>query len=150
MALDVRDTLLIALLVLFLGQYLNQRLRFLRAYNIPEPVTGGLLASILFALIRLFGKEPSLFLGCEGIRHVPYSVSHEIGNEYCWSGELGMGNVECGIRNVSNSKCPQCGMTSTDCGLWKQEMCFLPHSEIHIPHSDDCRHLKSSTFIFYA
>ena len=27
-----------------------------------------------------------MFLGCKGIRHVPYSVSQEIGNKYCWSG----------------------------------------------------------------
>ncbi len=50
-ALDSRQTLIIAILVLYLGRYLNGRFRPLREYNIPEPVTGGLLASLLFGLV---------------------------------------------------------------------------------------------------
>ena len=38
------------ILVLFIGKWLNQRLAPLREYNIPEPVTGGLLFSVGFAL----------------------------------------------------------------------------------------------------
>jgi len=38
-------------MVLFLGKYLNQRIPFLREYNIPEPVTGGILASLFFSAI---------------------------------------------------------------------------------------------------
>jgi ESS family glutamate:Na+ symporter len=49
--LDTRQTLIIAILVLYLGRYINDKVRFLREYNIPEPVTGGLLASVLFGLI---------------------------------------------------------------------------------------------------
>jgi ESS family glutamate:Na+ symporter len=43
----------IGITVLFAGKALNQRFALLRNYNIPEPVTGGLLFSILFALLYL-------------------------------------------------------------------------------------------------
>lgn len=60
MELDARQTLIIAILVLYAGRFINSRLRLLRDYNIPEPVTGGLLASISFALIYAFwGTEVS-------------------------------------------------------------------------------------------
>jgi ESS family glutamate:Na+ symporter len=49
--LDARQTLIFAILVLYLGRYLNDKLAPLREYNIPEPVTGGLLASVFFGLI---------------------------------------------------------------------------------------------------
>ncbi len=55
MELDGRQTLIIAILVLYLGRYVNKRLRLLRDYNIPEPVTGGLLASLLFGLVYWLG-----------------------------------------------------------------------------------------------
>lgn len=51
MELDPRQTLIVAILVLYLGRYLNGRVHLLRNYNIPEPVTGGLLASLLFGLL---------------------------------------------------------------------------------------------------
>ncbi len=51
MELDGRQTLIIAILVLYLGRYLNDRIGLLRNYNIPEPVTGGLIASCIFGLI---------------------------------------------------------------------------------------------------
>jgi ESS family glutamate:Na+ symporter len=41
----------IGLVVLFIGRELNQRIQFLREYNIPEPVTGGLLVALLLALV---------------------------------------------------------------------------------------------------
>ena len=46
--LDARQTLIVAILVLFLGKNLNKRIPFLREYNIPEPVTGGVIASLIF------------------------------------------------------------------------------------------------------
>jgi ESS family glutamate:Na+ symporter len=49
--LDSRQTIIIAILVLFLGKFLNRKIAILRHYNIPEPVTGGLLASLFFGLI---------------------------------------------------------------------------------------------------
>lgn len=58
--MDARQTLIIAILVLYLGRFINSRLRLLRDYNIPEPVTGGLLASIGFTLVySLSGTEVS-------------------------------------------------------------------------------------------
>jgi ESS family glutamate:Na+ symporter len=63
MELDPRKTLIIAILVLFLGRYLNSRIRVLRDYNIPEPVTGGLLASLFTGLVYwLFALEISFDL----------------------------------------------------------------------------------------
>ena len=41
------------IVVLFVGKALNQRLALLREYNIPEPVTGGLLFSVAFGLVYL-------------------------------------------------------------------------------------------------
>ena len=58
-----RDTLIFAILVLFLGQYLTRKINFLKKYNIPEPVSGGALASLFFALVYLlFDKEISFDL----------------------------------------------------------------------------------------
>lgn len=58
MSLDFSETLMLAILVLFTGMYLNKKISFFRNYNIPEPVTGGVLASIILGLIyALFGIE---------------------------------------------------------------------------------------------
>lgn len=51
MEIDSRETVILAILVLFLGRLLNKKINFLRHYNIPEPVTGGVLASIFFSSI---------------------------------------------------------------------------------------------------
>jgi len=51
MQLDPRQTIIVAILVLFLGKYLTRKIAFLREYNIPEPVSGGLIASILFGVL---------------------------------------------------------------------------------------------------
>jgi len=53
MELDSRQTIIVAVLVLFLGKYLNNKFKVLRKYNIPEPVTGGLVASLFFGLLYL-------------------------------------------------------------------------------------------------
>ncbi len=52
MIFDGRETLVLAILTLFLGKYLNHKVSFLKNYNIPEPVTGGVLASVSFAVLR--------------------------------------------------------------------------------------------------
>jgi len=44
----------IGILVIFIGIHLNKRISFLRNFNIPEPVTGGLLAALAVLLIFLF------------------------------------------------------------------------------------------------
>jgi ESS family glutamate:Na+ symporter len=41
----------IGIVVLFVGKRLNEKIGFLREFSIPEPVTGGLLFSILFGLL---------------------------------------------------------------------------------------------------
>ena len=64
MELEPRTTLIVAILVLFLGRFLNDRVKFFREYNIPEPVTGGLLASILVGLLYwTSGLEISFDMG---------------------------------------------------------------------------------------
>jgi ESS family glutamate:Na+ symporter len=58
MDFNAKETVVIACMVLFLGKYLNQKVTFFRKYNIPEPVTGGVLASIIFGIIYFaFGLE---------------------------------------------------------------------------------------------
>jgi len=57
--LDSRQTIILAILVLALGRYLNRKVHFLREYNIPEPVSGGILASVLSAAIY-FGAGTEL------------------------------------------------------------------------------------------
>lgn len=53
----------IAILVLALGSWLNSKLRILRDFNIPEPVTSGLLVCIVTALLYAFaGLEISFTL----------------------------------------------------------------------------------------
>ncbi len=61
MEFDARQTLLIAVLVLFLGRYLNKKVKFLKAYNIPEPVTGGIIASIFFSVFYIIFGETIKF-----------------------------------------------------------------------------------------
>ncbi len=51
LVLDGRQTIVLAILVLFFGKFLTSKIPFLRNYNIPEPVSGGLIASIVFGLI---------------------------------------------------------------------------------------------------
>ena len=51
LVLDGRQTIVLAILVLFLGKLLTSKIAFLRNYNIPEPVSGGLIGSIVFGLI---------------------------------------------------------------------------------------------------
>ena len=51
LVLDGRQTIVLAIIVLFFGKFLTSKVPFLRNYNIPEPVSGGLIASIVFGLI---------------------------------------------------------------------------------------------------
>ena len=44
-------TVTLGIIVLFVGKRINNAILFLREFSIPEPVTGGLLFSIIFALI---------------------------------------------------------------------------------------------------
>ena len=49
--IDTFLTVTLAIIVLFIGKRLNNAVSFLREFSIPEPVTGGLLFSVLFALV---------------------------------------------------------------------------------------------------
>ncbi|MAT92043.1 MAG: sodium/glutamate symporter [Halioglobus sp.] len=49
MEFNIRETITLGIIVLFLGKAINRRIPVLRDYNIPEPVTGGVLASVLFS-----------------------------------------------------------------------------------------------------
>ena len=45
----------LGIVVLFVGKRVNDAVGFLREFSIPEPVTGGLIASLLIALLYLIG-----------------------------------------------------------------------------------------------
>ena len=48
----------IGILVFFVGVFLTKKIKFLRDFNIPEPVTGGLLAALLIYAVFIFtGNE---------------------------------------------------------------------------------------------
>jgi ESS family glutamate:Na+ symporter len=55
--LDFYGTLVAASLVLLLGRGLVTRVGFLRAYNIPEPVAGGLLVALVLLILRAIEFE---------------------------------------------------------------------------------------------
>jgi ESS family glutamate:Na+ symporter len=52
-SVDARQTLILAILVLFAGKWITTKVAFLRENNIPEPITGGLLAALLFTITHL-------------------------------------------------------------------------------------------------
>ncbi len=53
--LHSRETILLGIAFLFAGRWINQRIPFLNYYNIPEPVTGGLIASTLALMLHAWG-----------------------------------------------------------------------------------------------
>lgn len=61
MPLDASHTLILAILVLFVGRYVNRHVPFLRNYSVPEPVTGGLIASVLLTLAGVFAGAELAF-----------------------------------------------------------------------------------------
>ena len=50
------DVLMLSIVVLFIGFYLNRKIKILNEYYIPPSVTGGLLCSIIVALIYKFAN----------------------------------------------------------------------------------------------
>lgn len=57
---DAFGTIVIAVFVLFIGRFLLQHISFLRNYNIPEPVAGGLVAALVaFILFYYFQLSAS-------------------------------------------------------------------------------------------
>ncbi len=64
LVLDGRQTIIIAILVLYLGKWLIGKVEILRNFNIPEPVVGGLIASVVFGLIyAIFNLQFEFALG---------------------------------------------------------------------------------------
>jgi ESS family glutamate:Na+ symporter len=58
-----RQTIIVAILIFFLGKFINRNVAFFREYNIPEPVTGGILASVFFWVIHIgFGLDINFHL----------------------------------------------------------------------------------------
>lgn len=49
--LDVRQTIIVAILVLYFGKYLTKQINFLQDFNIPDAVSGGVLASLFFGIL---------------------------------------------------------------------------------------------------
>lgn len=71
MTLQPVETLLVAVLVLLLGRVVNQLIPVLSRYNIPDPITGGVLFAVVMALLGRFAHvglqfdlslKPSLLL----------------------------------------------------------------------------------------
>lgn len=52
--INLIETLAVALLILFLGYFCNSKVAFLRNNNIPEPVVGGIMFSLLAAIAHTF------------------------------------------------------------------------------------------------
>ncbi|MBB1384737.1 sodium/glutamate symporter [Pseudoalteromonas sp. SG45-5] len=48
------ETLLVSLVILFSGYYLNSKIAFLKNNNIPEPVVGGICFSIIAAIVHVY------------------------------------------------------------------------------------------------
>lgn len=58
MRIDALQAVTVAILVYFAGVWLTGRINVLRAYSIPEPVSGGILvALIVWAVVALTGRE---------------------------------------------------------------------------------------------
>lgn len=70
------QTIMIAILVLFLGQMLNSRIRILKRFNIPEPVSSGLVVALFIAIFFLStGKTISFDLFYRDILMIVFFTS---------------------------------------------------------------------------
>ena len=54
LAINSYYTLIAATIVLLLGKFLVQKIKFLQDFNIPEPVAGGLVAAVLITVLHSF------------------------------------------------------------------------------------------------
>lgn len=61
LALDPIEAATLAFLVYLTGAAITRRVAPLRDFNIPEPVTGGLIAAVAFLLVRMAGGPPVTF-----------------------------------------------------------------------------------------
>ncbi|PSU34231.1 sodium/glutamate symporter [Photobacterium lutimaris] len=51
------ESFLIAIIVLFLGYFINSKVKVFRKYNIPEPIVGGLIVAVLIAVLHTQGID---------------------------------------------------------------------------------------------
>ena len=51
------ESFLIAIIVLFLGYFINSKVKVFRKYNIPEPIVGGLIVAVLIAILHTQGVD---------------------------------------------------------------------------------------------
>ncbi|MCW8327710.1 sodium/glutamate symporter [Photobacterium sp. SDRW27] len=51
------ESLLIAIIVLFLGYFINSKVKVLRKYNIPEPIVGGLIVAVIITILHQQGID---------------------------------------------------------------------------------------------
>jgi ESS family glutamate:Na+ symporter len=66
--LDVFPSMTLGIVVLFIGKRINDAVSFLRVFSIPEPVTGGLIFTLLIALLYFVnGIEISFDLAARGV-----------------------------------------------------------------------------------
>ncbi|MGF1731351.1 MULTISPECIES: sodium/glutamate symporter [Photobacterium] len=56
------ESLLIAIIVLFLGYFINSKVKVLRKYNIPEPIVGGLIVAVIITILHQQGIDVSFKL----------------------------------------------------------------------------------------
>ncbi|KJG14140.1 sodium:glutamate symporter [Photobacterium iliopiscarium] len=56
------ESLLIAIIVLFLGYFINTKVKILRQYNIPEPIVGGLVIAFIITFFHFQGFDISFKL----------------------------------------------------------------------------------------
>ncbi len=54
MEFDSRQTIIAAILVLYLGRYMDRKFSILRKFNIPEAVSGGIVVAAVLSLIYVF------------------------------------------------------------------------------------------------
>ncbi|WEM41143.1 sodium/glutamate symporter [Photobacterium sp. DA100] len=51
------ESFLIAIIVLFLGYFINSKVKVFQKYNIPEPIVGGLIVAVLIAVLHTQGVD---------------------------------------------------------------------------------------------
>lgn len=59
--INVLDTLILSIVVLYVGNLLNRRIRFLEKHSIPQAVSGGLLCSLIVLAVIRFGGPKIVF-----------------------------------------------------------------------------------------
>ena len=87
-------TLIMAVLVLLLGKLLTRHIRFLRDFNIPEPVSGGLVvAAVIFGLHQLTGLTLAFESGLQSAFMLVFFSSIGLGANFAKLREGGMGLI---------------------------------------------------------